>query len=119
MRELLAENKVLITWWGSPLECASAIARRERDAEITSASAREARQNLSDLRQAWVEIAPFASLRVRAERLLRLHDLRASDALQLSAAVSASEGAPETLAFICLDQRLSSAAEREGFSVIG
>jgi hypothetical protein len=51
--------------------------------------------------------------------MLRVHDLRAADALQLAASVAAAEGRPATLTFVCLDERLTSAAEREGFSVIG
>lgn len=53
-----------------------------------------------------------------AKRLLRVHPLRTADALQLAAAlVYRAEGSP--LDFVCLDERLCSAAEREGFIVIG
>jgi hypothetical protein len=38
--------------------------------------------------------------------------------LQLAAAIVASENRPSSLDFVCLDQRLGSAAEREGFAVI-
>ena len=50
-----------------------------------------------------------------AQRLLRLHPLRAADALQLAAAVVASEHEPRSLDFVCLDERLAAAASREGF----
>jgi hypothetical protein len=50
--------------------------------------------------------------------MLRVHDLRAADALQLAAGVAAAEGRPATLAFVCLDERLAAAAEREGFGVV-
>jgi hypothetical protein len=53
-----------------------------------------------------------------ALRLLRNHPLRAADALQLAAALIASEETPQTLEFICLDDRLALAARREGFTVI-
>ncbi len=60
-------------------------------------------------------IAPeAASPRLRrdsAKRFLRVHDLRAADALQLAA-----ESRPSTLAFVCLDARLLDAAQREGFA---
>jgi hypothetical protein len=52
-----------------------------------------------------------------ARRLLRVHPLRAADSLQLAAAVLASEGRPSTLEFVCLDDRLGIAAQREGFRV--
>ena len=37
----------------------------------------------------------------------------------LAAALTACEGNPASLPFVCLDQRLSLAAEREGFRVLG
>ena len=52
-----------------------------------------------------------------ARRLLRVHPLRAADSLQLAAAFLASEGKPSTLEFVCLDDRLVIAAQREGFPV--
>ncbi len=45
------------------------------------------------------------------------HDLRAADALQLTAAFIASERRPPTLEIVCRDERLARAAEREGFPV--
>jgi hypothetical protein len=44
--------------------------------------------------------------------------MRAGDALQLAAAIAASEGHPATLAMVTLDERLALAAEREGFPVV-
>ena len=43
-------------------------------------------------------------------RLLRVHDLPAADALQLAAALAASEQSPESLEVVCLDTRLAAAA---------
>jgi hypothetical protein len=53
-----------------------------------------------------------------ASRLLRVHPLRAADALQLAAALAAAKGDPSSLDVVCLDQRLSEAARREGFRVL-
>jgi hypothetical protein len=50
-----------------------------------------------------------------AKRLLRVHDLRTADALQLAAAVFVAEARPPTLEFVSLDDRLLAAARREGF----
>jgi hypothetical protein len=47
-----------------------------------------------------------------------VHDLRAADALQLAAAITASEDRPETLPLVSLDRRLAEAAEREGFTIV-
>jgi hypothetical protein len=33
---LLEEDEVMLVWWGTPVECTSAIARRERDGSLTA-----------------------------------------------------------------------------------
>jgi hypothetical protein len=50
-----------------------------------------------------------------ARRYLRVHPLRAADALQLAAAFVAAERRPPTLTVVTLDDRLRAAAEKEGF----
>jgi predicted nucleic acid-binding protein len=57
-------------------------------------------------------------VRVTARRLLRVHNLRAADSLQLAAALVASEGHPASLEIVSLDDRLIDAAQREGFTVL-
>ncbi len=110
---LLAEDLGLVVWWGTRLECASALARLER----SGASVHPARERLDVLATAWAEVEPTEPLRRTAVRLLRVHPLRAADALQLAAAVVWSEGAPG-MPFVTLDDRLADAADREGFRVI-
>jgi hypothetical protein len=51
-------------------------------------------------------------------RLLRVHPLRTSDALQLAAAIVAAEDHPATMPLVTLDERLAQAADREGFPVV-
>ncbi|MBI3391822.1 MAG: type II toxin-antitoxin system VapC family toxin [Nitrospirae bacterium] len=109
----------MVTWWGTVVECASAIARMEREEDLNASEAGRAIKRLSDLRQSWAEVAPAEWLREHAVRLLRLHNLRAGDALQLAAAILASRNRPGSIEFVCLDKRLALAAEREGFRVIG
>jgi predicted nucleic acid-binding protein len=58
------------------------------------------------------------SVRLTADRLLRVHPLRAADAFQLAAAISAIEERPSSLWLVTLDRGLAQAAEREGFKVI-
>ena len=67
----------------------------------------------------WNEVAPSDSLRRSAERLLRVHALRAADSLQLAAALIAANHDPHSLDYVCLDTRLAAAAQREGFAVLG
>ena len=77
-----------------------------------------ARELLSEYRGVWTELQPTAALRERAMRLLSVHDLRAADAPQLSAAVAWAGEEREGKQFVCLDARLTDAARREGFRVL-
>ncbi len=58
-------------------------------------------------------------VRERARRLLESHTLRAADALQLAAALVASEEKPQDLPFVILDHPLALGPEEEGFKVLG
>jgi predicted nucleic acid-binding protein len=107
----------LIVWWATDVECVSAVARRERDGGLSGDSAAAAISRLEHLGASWLEVAPAPPIRRLAIRLLRVHALRAADALQLAAAVVASESDPRTLPLVTLDDRLALAATREGFPV--
>ncbi|MGH9800419.1 MAG: hypothetical protein ACRD82_08655, partial [Blastocatellia bacterium] len=73
---------------------------------------------LEKYRRLWDEIAPSDEVRTLAERLLRKHQLRAADSLQLAAALVWCNSYPKGRAFISDDGRLLIAAETEGFDVI-
>jgi uncharacterized protein len=106
-----------LVWWGTPVECASAIARLERDGALSASSAAESFSRLDALAPSWMQIDPSDEIRESARRLLRVHALRAADALQLAAALVAAERRPSTLAFVTFDDRLRDAAGKEGFLV--
>jgi predicted nucleic acid-binding protein len=116
---LLEEDADILAWWGTPVEIASALARREREGLLTADEVTVALIAAHTLAESWHEIVPSESIRRTAERLLRAHPLRAADSLQLAAALIASDHDPMSLEFVCLDVRLTSAAQREGFLVIG
>ena len=105
-------------WWGTELECVSALARQERQGTLTGPSMVEALRRLDGLSLAWREVSPVAKVRQVATRLLRVHPLRAAAALQLAAAIVAAEEQPSTLPLVTLDDRLAQAAEREGFAPV-
>ena len=65
----------------------------------------------------WDEVIDVLSVRTRANAVLARHPLRAADAGQLGAALLVSEQLADPLVFLCLDQRLCEAAEREGLRV--
>jgi predicted nucleic acid-binding protein len=103
---------------GSEVECASALARLEREDAIDANGIVAAFSRLGQLKAAWYEIDPSDAVRETAARFLRVHPLRAADALQIAAAFAAAEGRPVSLELISLDERLCVAARKEGFAVI-
>ena len=118
MRALADDETGLAVWWAAPVECASAVARRERSGVLTPEGASEALATLELLAGDWSEVPPSDRLRDDARRLVRVHDLRTAAAFQLAAARAASDEQPESLPFVTLDERLALAARREGFSVL-
>jgi len=117
--ELLERDAEILAWWATPVEIASALARREREQLLTADEVTAGLAAAHALADSWHEISPSDSVRRTAARLLRTHSLRAADSLQLAAALVAANHAPESLPMVCLDERLASAARREGFSVLG
>jgi predicted nucleic acid-binding protein len=111
------QDPVICVWWATEVECASALSRLELEGALTADAITTALERLDRLAESWNEVQPTASLRGIARRLLRVHTLRGADALQLAAAVIASEGLPASLNIVTLDERLASAARREGFAV--
>jgi len=117
IRELFLGEPGIIAWWGTPVECASAVCRLEREGRLSPQETTEALERLDALARHWHRIEPVDAVLETARRLLRVHPLRAADSLQLAAAFLASEGRPSTLELVCLDDRLVTAAQREGFQV--
>lgn len=115
--DLLEQDGEIAVWWATETECISALSRRERDAQLSAAGVATAMIRLTALSAAWREIQPIGRVRQIANRLLRTHPLRASDSLQLAAAIVAAEDQPATLGLVTFDQRLAEAATREGFAV--
>lgn len=108
----------MLVWWGTEVECVSALARLERQGDLTDMATVAAIERLDTLAAGWHEVQPVDNVRRAAKRLLRVHGLRAPDALQLAAAIIGSEGNPSSLKIVSLDERLSVAAQREGFPVL-
>lgn len=118
MIDRLEEDPQILIWWGTPVEVVSALARREREGQLSADEVTSVLARLRQLVDAWHEIVPSDALRRTAERLVRVHPLRAADSLQLAAAIAAADHDPRTLEFVCLDERLNAATRREGFIVI-
>ncbi len=100
----------MLVWWGSAVECIFALARLERDGALSSPAMTLALQRLQQLSAGWHEIDPSDEIRETAARFLRVHPLRAADALHLAAAFPAAERRPASLEIVTLDDHLANAA---------
>lgn len=109
----------MCVWWGTIVEAVSAIARRERAGALSAGQVAQCLSRLKELSASWMEVPPSDALRDSAQRLLRIHALRAADSLQLAAALATSVGQSHSIEFVCRDARLAEAASREGLKMIG
>lgn len=117
-RRLLVADPEVLVWALTPVEVLSAIHRRARAGALDRKGYDASQQRLGVLRSGWDEIQDIELVRARAERILAVHGLRAADALQLAAALTASAERPRDVALVSLDRQLSEAARREGFTVL-
>ena len=118
MRAVAMRDADMLVWWGSEVECTSALARLEKSEALDAKDAAFAFDRLRQLANGWHEIEPSEILREAAVRYLRVHPLRGADALQLAAAFVAAERRPSSLQVLTLDQRLAEAARKEGYLLI-
>ncbi len=115
VQALARADEGMLVWWASQVECASAIARLERDGALDEVSSAQAFERLQLAVNGWHEVEAGDAVREAAVRFLRVHPLRAADALQLAAAFIAADRRPPSLEIVTLDERLASAARKEGF----
>ena len=113
----LAADPVPVVWTLTPVEISSAIQRLLRDGMIAEGVAEEAERRAGDLVRACHVVIDVEMAKSQAQRLLRLHALRAADALQLAAALEWCGSRASGRILHTLDTRLAAAARREGFAV--
>ncbi len=118
MQAVARRDADMLVWWGSEMECASALARLQRSEALDAKGAATAFDRLKRLSDGWHEIEPSEVVRENAVRFLRVHPLRAADALQLAAAFIAAERRPASLQAVTLDERLADAMRKEGFDLV-
>jgi len=118
MKGFIKDDEDIVVWWTTRIECLSALSRRQREGVLPSGDEAKARTVLSALAATWSEVQPTETVRMRAERLLSIHPLRAADALQLASALIWAQETPRGLDFVCLDQNLREGALKEGFFVL-
>lgn len=117
VRPLFEADPDTVAWWGTAIECASAAARLRREGVLSVAGEDRVLAQLAVLADGWIEVSPSAELRRQAQRLVRVHPLRAADAIQLAAALVWAGPSPAG-AFVTFDERLALAARLEGFEVL-
>lgn len=116
--DVLEADDQMAVWWGASVEYVSALSRRERDGSLTTDEVDQHLVYFRALSQGWYEVQPGQRIKDLAQRLLRVHPLRAADSLQLAAALAVAEQDPTNIGFVCFDTRLNHAASREGFKVV-
>ena len=117
VQALAAKDSAMLVWWATEVECASAVARLDREGALDESAVTQAFDRSQQLANGWHEVDPSDSIREAAVRFLRVHPLRAADALQLAAAFIAAERRPSSLDIVTLDGRLAAAARKEGFGL--
>jgi predicted nucleic acid-binding protein len=115
----MAADDAAIVWTLTPVEVVSALRRLVRERLLEEETARQAETRLEELMRTCHVVVDVEPVKALATRLLRLHPLRALDALQLAAALHWTEGHPQGRTLHTLDARLALAAQREGFTVPG
>ena len=117
-RTWLSEDDQIVTWAWTRTEIVSAVERRAREGSLSRPQRREVLRRFEAFARSWDEVTDVLAVRSRANALLARHPLRAADAGQLGAALLIQERLAGKLTFVCLDHRLSSAAELESLRVV-
>jgi predicted nucleic acid-binding protein len=110
-------DDAMVVWTLTPVEVVSALRRLVREGALSGDASRVAEVRLGEMLDRSHVVIDVEAVKSLAARLLRLHPLRAFDALQLGAALHWTEGNPQGRTLHTLDSRLAQAAEREGFLV--
>jgi predicted nucleic acid-binding protein len=114
----IREDLDAVTWTLTEVEVRSAIRRLVREGVLEESIAFVAEALAGDLLDRFHLVTDVERAKSIASRLLRLHALRAADALQLAAAVLWADDAPSRCIVHTFDRRLALAAQREGFRVV-
>jgi hypothetical protein len=117
-RKLLTSDPSVVVWEATQIELLSVIGRLRREASGLDDLCAGVRLEMIRVWPAWTRVADWTRVTTRAQRIVNLHPLKAADALQLAAALSACEDLPHTLPFVTRDRALAAAAGLEGFPVI-
>ncbi len=113
----MREDPEIVLWAITPVEVTSALWRLVRAAALQEDEALSAEARAQELAAASRHVTALEEVALVARRLLRVHPLRAADALQLGAALYWAAGQPQGRVIHTFGDRLALAARREGFEV--
>jgi hypothetical protein len=65
VQAIRAGDLAFVVWWGTVVECDSAIARLKRMGVLDEAGARRARASLDGLAETWIQVEPSDTIRFR------------------------------------------------------
>lgn len=114
----LSQDPEVVVWTLTPIELASALMRLAREGALGEPDSVRAESRIDEIMQTCHSIVDLEGVKLQARRLLRVHALRAADALQLGAACEWAGGRPTGRVVHTFDGRLARAARREGFTVV-
>ncbi|MEW5915109.1 MAG: type II toxin-antitoxin system VapC family toxin [Gemmatimonadota bacterium] len=112
-----AADGSVVAWTLTPVEVTSALWRLVRTNTIAEEDVYGVDARAAEFMAASHVIVDVEAVKSVAQRLLRVHQLRAADALQLGAALFWSDPRKSGATLHTLDERLAIAARREGFEV--
>ena len=118
VRALYNADPMMVAWWGTVVECVSAVTRLRRMGALDAGGAAQARARLDAIGATWIQVEPSEKVRSSACTLLTRNVLTSGDAFQLAAALNGPSAADGRIEFVCLDRRLRQGAEAEGFTVL-
>ena len=107
-----------VVWWDTRVEVRSALERLRAAGAMNAAAYIASKQILDLLLAYWREIQPTDTVRDLACIQLERFHVRASDALQLAAALVWCKQKPKARLFVCNDRRLLDAATQAGFESV-
>lgn len=115
VQQWMAQDPEIAIWTLTPVEIVSALRRLVRSGQLEEDEANRAESLLIEFAKRCHLIIDVELVKAIACRVLRVHSLRAADALQLGAALAWAGSNTQGSILHTFDQQLAIAAGREGF----
>jgi predicted nucleic acid-binding protein len=116
-RALLRQFPKPVVWWGTEVEVYSALVRLRQEDALAERELNASIKRWEQLELIAREVNPNPRVRQLAIGLPMQYRLRALDSFQLAAALVWCQERPRRRPFVCLDEWLSSAADKVGFTI--